>query len=620
MEQKNNEIDLLRFATIGSVDDGKSTLIGRLLHDSKNLYEDHLNNLKKVTKLKTAQDDDLEFAYLLDGLKAEREQGITIDVAYRYFATEKRRFVIADCPGHEQYTRNMFTGISKTDLVIMLIDARKGVLGQTRRHSLITGILGIPNVIVAINKMDLVNYSEDVFNKTAESFLEMSKEISLKNVHFIPICATAGDNLIQKSKQMPWYEGLTILQLLETINCTQEIYKNDFRFSIQTTIRPNQYFRGFAGTISSGKICEGDEVLILPSNQRTHIKTIESYQSILDSAGHQMSVTLTLKDEIDAGRGSFIVKANEKHPQFASNFSTHLMWMSDTPISNKIYYLMKIANQWSKVRLTAIDYEIDIESFNKISKEKLVFNALAKVQLQTQRNILADKYLENKETGCFILVDPETNQTVAAGTILEIMQEQKNIFPIASQVSRLEREAKNNHKGMTYWFTGLSGAGKTTIAHAFERALFQNNYQVIVIDGDTIRYSLNKDLSFDDGSRLENNRRVAELSKLLNEAGFVVIASLISPLEKYRRFAKEIIGQDSFHEIFISASLAVCESRDPKGLYKKARQQDLGSFTGISSLYEIPSNPFLVLETETTSLENCVKLLLEKHKELHVER
>ena len=613
--------DLLRFLTCGSVDDGKSTLIGRLLYDSKMIYEDQLAAVRHVSQKYGTTDTDFDPALLTDGLKAEREQGITIDVAYRYFSTSKRKFIIADTPGHEQYTRNMATGASNCDLAIILIDARHGVTVQTKRHSFIVSLLGIVHIIVAINKMDLVDWSEEVYDKIRRDYNDMAARLSFKDVHFIPISALKGDNVVDPSPNMPWFNGPTLLHHLENVNISTARNLIDMRFPIQYVIRPNLDFRGFAGTIASGVVRPGDKVMVLPSRKTTTVKTITTWDGNLDYAFAPMSVVLTFNDEVDASRGDIVVPVNNL-PRIETEFDAMLVWMDEKPADEGREYFLKHCSSITPATLDKIRYEIDVNTgHKKDANGHLQLNSIARIHLAMHRPLVYDIYVRNHATGSFILVDKLTNATVAAGMIIARMSaaetkedkpKSENITRELSYVSQDDRQALLKQKPQTLWFTGLSGSGKSTIAKLLEKTLVDNGRICFLLDGDNIRHGLNKDLGFSPEDRKENIRRIAEVAKLMNDAGLIVLTAFISPYREDRDMARQIIGDENFREIYVSTPLAACEERDPKGLYKKARAGQIKGFTGIDAPYEPPENPALVIETETLTPKDCVDAIIDK--------
>ncbi|MDX6767807.1 MAG: sulfate adenylyltransferase subunit CysN [Candidatus Methylacidiphilales bacterium] len=622
----HEEKDLLRFLTCGSVDDGKSTLIGRLLYDSKMIYEDQLAAVMKDSKVHGTTGTDFDPALLTDGLKAEREQGITIDVAYRYFSTDKRKFIIADTPGHEQYTRNMATGASTCNLAIILVDARHGVVVQTKRHSFIVSLLGIKHVVVAVNKMDLKDWSKDVFNKIRQDFNEFAARMSFHDVHFIPLSALNGDNVVDRSVNTPWYDGPTLLHHLENVNIVADRNLIDFRFPVQYVLRPNLNYRGFAGTVASGVIRVGDEVASLPSGRRSRVKSIETYNGPIPEAYPPMSVTLTLEDEIDASRGNMLVHPNNV-PHVGHEFDAMLVWMHESPAVPGTTYLVKHTTQMVPGVLSAVRYRVDVNSMRKLRQDNenepvsLALNEIGRVHLTLHRPVAYDAYSANRETGSFILIDRLTNATVAAGMIIDrpvaAPGTPASDTPVSQNITRedhlvtsSDRETMLRQRGVTFWLTGLSGSGKSTIAKAFEQKLVSLGRPCYILDGDNIRHGLNRDLGFSMEDRTENIRRISEVARLFNQAGLIVITAFISPYQRDRAAAREIIGEDAFVEVHVDTPIAVCESRDPKGLYRKARAGEIPQFTGISDPYEAPEKPELRLATAEMDVQSSVDKLL----------
>ncbi len=582
--------DLLRFLTAGSVDDGKSTLIGRLLYESKGIYDDQLSSVRKAS---TAKHVELDLSLITDGLRAEREQGITIDVAYRYFSTPRRKFIIADAPGHEQYTRNMATGASTAQLAVILADARKGVLRQTRRHTLIAWLLGIRQMIVAVNKMDLVDFGEEAFYSIRDEFNAFAKSLHGVDFHFVPLSALEGDNVISPSQRMSWYKGQSLLGLLETLPA-EMVREQDFRFPVQTVIRPDQDFRGYAGQIGSGVVRPGQEVMALPSGQRTRIKEVLLHTRSLPEAFPPQSVVLTTTDHIDLGRGDMLV-APEQRPTTSTSVRAYLIWMSQAPLQTDARYIIKHTTRVLCGRMARLDHKIDINTFEKLDAETLSFNEIGEVRIDLHNPIFCDPYLQNRTTGSFIVIDPFNNDTVAAGMIIEAIPAKAGEASDESSVgSRIAQQ-----QGLTVWFTGLSGAGKTTICRAVATELLAHGLQVEVIDGDVIRNYLCKDLGFSKQDRDENVRRIAFVSQLLTRNGTVVLVSAISPYRAGRDEARRSIAD--FVEVYVNTPLAVCEMRDPKDLYQKARAGKIHGFTGIDDPYEPPLQPEIVCDTDRES-------------------
>jgi bifunctional enzyme CysN/CysC len=619
---QNARKDLLRFSTVGSVDDGKSTLIGRLLHDCKSIYEDQLTTLK-ADSARVGTGPTIDFALLTDGLKAEREQGITIDVAYRYFSTPKRNFIIADTPGHEQYTRNMATGASTANVAIILIDARHGILTQTKRHSFIASLLGIPRLLIAVNKMDLVGFAEDVFERIIGDYREFATRLSIPDLKFIPISALQGDNVVERSARMPWYTGESVLEYLESVYIGSDRNLIDLRFPVQYVLRPNLDFRGFAGQIVSGSIKVGDEVRVLPSMKTSRVKSIVTLDGELEYAFAPMSVTLTLEDEIDISRGDLIVHPRNL-PQLQSSFEAMVVWMSEEPMDPLRTYLIKQTTRTTKAHIQQLAYQVDVNTLHRSPAERLQLNEIGRVVFHTTHRLAIDPYSKNRYTGSFILVDPTSNNTVAAGMIIDRVPEaelrqgpdagsaprSENIRREVGRIGREDRERLLGQRGVTVWLTGLSGSGKSSIAKEVERRLHDLGRHVYVLDGDNLRFGLNRDLSFSKADRTENIRRIAEVARLFNEAGTIVLVPVISPFRADRENARQVIGEDRFFEVFVDTPLEVCESRDAKGLYKKARAGEIAEFTGISSPYESPEKPSLVIKTAEMTLEASVDRLM----------
>lgn len=621
--KQHEEKDLLRFLTCGSVDDGKSTLIGRLLFDSHMVYEDQLAAVMKDSKVHGTTGGGFDPALLTDGLKAEREQGITIDVAYRYFSTDKRKFIIADTPGHVQYTRNMATGASTCNLAIILVDARHGVAIQTKRHSYIVSLLGIKHIIVAVNKMDLVDWSEDVYEKIRADFNGFAAPLGFTDVLFIPLAALHGDNVVNRSAHCSWYNGPTLLNHLEHVNIAADRNLVDLRFPVQYVLRPHLNFRGFAGTVASGTLRVGDEVASLPSGRRSRVKSIITMDGTLEEAFPPMSVTVTLEDEIDASRGDMLVHPHNA-PHVAQEFEAMLVWMHEEAARPGGTYLIKQTVQTVPGVISDVLYKVDVNSTEKVvdaevASSPLGLNEIGRARITLHRPLAFDAYQRNQATGSFIVIDRLTNATVAAGMIIEQTavpsvgslspSASRNIRVEGSLVSQADREQLLGQRGATFWLTGLSGSGKSTLAQAFEKRLVSSGRAAYILDGDNIRHGLNRDLAFTARDRKENIRRISEVAKLLNEAGLIVITAFISPYRNDRQSAREVIGKDRFVEVFVDAPLAVCEQRDPKGLYKKARAGEIAHFTGISDPYEGPKNPDIHLHTTQGSIDSLVDQL-----------
>ncbi|MEM6884681.1 MAG: sulfate adenylyltransferase subunit CysN [Verrucomicrobiota bacterium] len=622
--QQHEEKDLLRFLTCGSVDDGKSTLIGRLLYDSKMIYEDQLAAVKKDSKVHGTTDSDFDPALLTDGLKAEREQGITIDVAYRYFSTDRRKFIIADTPGHEQYTRNMATGASTCNLAVILVDARHGVVTQTKRHSFICSLLGIKHIVVAVNKMDLMDWSEEVYQQIRKDFNDFAARLDFVDIHFIPMSALNGDNVVDRSPAMPWYDGPPLLNHLENVNIAADRNLVDMRFPVQYVIRPDLDFRGFAGTVASGVIRKGDTVVSLPSGQQSQVKSIVTYDGEIDQAFPPMSVTVTLEDEIDASRGNMLVHKNNA-PQVGNEVEAMLVWMHESASKPGGTYLIKQTTQTTPGVLSELRYKVDVNSMRKDKGQEgedptpLALNEIGRVRLTLHRPIVFDPYKKNPATGSFVVIDRLTNATVAAGMIIDRATARtqgsgstpvsQNITPEGTLVGSQDREALLGQKAATFWLTGLSGSGKSTLAKALEQKLIAEGRACYILDGDNVRHGLNRDLGFSMEDRSENIRRISEVARLFNQAGIIVITAFISPYLQDRKQAREIIGSECFHEVFVDTPLEVCEERDPKGLYQKARAGEIPQFTGISDPYEAPENAEYVVKTAEQDLETSVDQL-----------
>jgi len=617
--------DLLRFATAGSVDDGKSTLIGRLLYDSKQVLADQLAHVEQTSQRMGHEFVDLSL--LTDGLRAEREQGITIDVAYRYFATAQRRFIIADTPGHEQYTRNMVTGASTADLAIVLVDARKGVVSQSKRHAFISSMLGIPHVVVAVNKMDLVDFDEEVFNAIVEEFDTFAARLELPDVTFIPISALLGDNVVDRSEAMPWYQGPPVLYHLEHVHIASDRNLIDVRFPVQWVIRPPASnvvdYRAYAGQLAGGIIRQGDEVVVLPGGQRTTVAGIDTFEGPVKEAFTPMSVALRLEDDIDVSRGSTIVRA-QNQPTVSNRFECLMCWMSEEPLSPRRRYLVKHTTRSAMVGKIDVRYRIDVETLRRDSSATtLELNDLARVQMELSSPLVFDSYRRNRVTGSLIVIDEATNDTVGAGVILdtevdggEIEAKSERSPNVRWQGTRMTRERRwqsLGHPGATLWFTGLPGAGKSTVAAAVEERLLEAGQAAFLLDGDNLRHGLNGDLGFDESARRENVRRTAHVARLLAESGTVALVSLVSPYAADRETAASLHEADDlqFIEIFVDAPLELCEQRDPKGLYARARAGELAGLTGVGAPYEAPANPDLVLGSDGETVEEEVARVMD---------
>ncbi len=600
---------LLRFITCGSVDDGKSTLIGRLLYDSKMIFEDQLAALESDSKKVGTQGGEIDFALLVDGLAAEREQGITIDVAYRFFSTDKRKFIVADTPGHEQYTRNMVTGASTADLAVILMDARKGVLVQTRRHSFLVSLIGIKNVVLAINKMDLVGYSQETFDKIVADYRAFAKQIGFENILAIPISGLKGDNITEASTNTPWYKGPTLMRHLETVEIEEQVRSAPFRMWVQWVNRPDLDFRGFSGQITSGVVRPGDRIRALPSARESRVARIVTKDGDLKEAIAGQSVTITLKDEIDISRGDLLASA-EALAGVADQFNAMLVWMSDAPLLPGRPYWLKIGARVISASVTEIKHKIHVNTLEQLAAKALELNEIASVNLSVDQPIPFDAYTENKDTGGFILIDRMTNATVAAGMIQFALRRSQNIHWQAVDVDKSVRAALKGQKACVLWFTGLSGSGKSTIANLVEKQLYALGRHTYMLDGDNVRHGLNRDLGFADTDRVENIRRVAEVSKLMVDAGLITLVSFISPFRAERRLARDLLEDDEFLEVFVDTPLEEAEKRDPKGLYKKARAGEIKNFTGISSPYETPEKPEVRIDTTKMTAEEAAAFIL----------
>jgi bifunctional enzyme CysN/CysC len=605
--------DLLCFLTCGSVDDGKSTLIGRLLYDTQLLMADQLADLEEVSRRHGTNGKSIDFALLVDGLEAEREQKITIDVAYRFFSTDKRKFIVADTPGHEQYTRNMATGASNADLAVVLIDARKGILNQTRRHSFIVSLLGIRHVVLAVNKMDLIGYSQAIFDQIVEEYRAFSAELGFESVVPIPISARLGENVATRGDAMNWYGGPALIEHLETVDVTRSSALRPFRMPVQWVNRPNMDFRGFSGTIASGSVKPGDPIVVAGSGRTSTVKAIVTADGDLPRAVAGEAVTLTLADEIDVSRGDVLAAADNR-PEVSDQFSAHLIWMSDEPLIPSRVYMIKTGARTVGASVTDIRHKIDVDSFSKLAAKTLALNEIGVVNIATQQPITFEPYSSCRTGGAFIVIDRITNQTVGAGIIEHSLRRAANIHWQALEVSKTQRARMKGQKPALLWFTGLSGAGKSTIANLVERRLAALGHHTYMLDGDNLRHGLNKDLGFTDADRVENVRRTGEAAKLMVDAGLIVLACLISPFRAERRAVRESLEPGEFLEVHVSAPLAIAESRDPKGLYKRARQGLIQNFTGIHSPYEEPENPDIKITAEMTAedaAERVVALLYE---------
>ena len=604
------QLDLLRFITCGSVDDGKSTLIGRMLFEAQLIFEDQITSLQSDSKKVGTQGGDIDFALLVDGLAAEREQGITIDVAYRFFNTDRRKFIVADTPGHEQYTRNMVTGASTADVAIILVDASQGILTQTRRHSFIASLLGIQHVVLAVNKMDLVDYSNQVFDEICVAYEPLQSQLQFKSVTAIPLSALKGDNVIERSRNIAWYQGPTLLGFLETVEVRQSLHDHPFRFPVQWVNRPTSDFRGFSGTVIAGEIERGDEVIALPSGQSAKIEEIVLFEDKLDKALTDQAVTLTLDREIDLSRGD-LISSIEQPCGVSDQFEAELVWMDTNEGYIGRNYDFQLAANRANATLSEIKFKYDINSFEHSPGKSLELNEIARVQIRLDKKIPFEPYQECPSLGSFVLVDRYSNATVAAGMIRFELRRASNLHKQNLSVDRIAREKLAGHKGKVIWLTGLSGAGKSTIANAAETILHAQGFRTYILDGDNIRHGLTKDLGFTVADRVENIKRIAEVAKLFLDAGVIVMTSVISPFKAERDMARGLFDEGDFMEVFIDVPLDIAESRDPKGLYKKARSGELPNFTGIDSAYEVPENPELILKTDELSVTEAVDKLVD---------
>ncbi len=611
--------ELLRFLTCGSVDDGKSTLIGRLLYDSKMIYEDQLAAIEKDSATVGTVGGDFDPALLTDGLKAEREQGITIDVAYRYFSTAKRKFIIADCPGHEQYTRNMATGASTCDLAIILIDARHGVMTQTKRHSFIVSLLGIKHVIIAVNKMDLVDFSEEKFEQICQDYREFATRLDMKDLHFIPISALLGDNLVDHSDSMPWYEGSTMMHMLENVHIASDRNLIDFRYPVQFVNRPHLDFRGFCGTIASGRIRKGDEVMALPSRKTSKVASIVTYDGERDEAFAPLSVTLTLEDEIDVSRGDMLVRPDNV-PKLADTFDATIVWMSDEPLVPGKQYAIKQGTKNVAGSVSTLRYKIDVNTLHRDDAPALQLNEIGRCQLKLNQPVVFDGYRNNKGTGAFIVIDRISNVTVGAGMILQRTPGEKadhwdaeadaHLHTELSAVTPDQRQARFGQQPATVLITGLAGAGKSPLAYALERRLFDQGRAACVLDGQNMRQGISRDLGFTAEDRSENLRRAAEVASLMNNAGLICIASFVAPSEEVRQKAAELVGRDRFLVVYLNTPIDVCRQGDQADMYAKADSGEIANFPGVTAPYDVPESADLALDASKVEVNECVEQIM----------
>ncbi len=611
------DMDLLRFTTAGSVDDGKSTLIGRLLHDTKSIFEDQMQQIEGASR--RLGNEGLNLALLTDGLRAEREQKITIDVAYRYFATPRRKFIISDTPGHVQYTRNMVTGASTAELAVILVDASRGVLTQSKRHAFITSLLGIPHLVVAVNKMDLVDYSEDVYDEIRGEFNDFSTKLTVKDISYVPISALHGDNVVSRSDRMPWYKGGALLHRLENVNLGARRNHIDFRFPVQYVVRPNSEFRGYAGTVSSGTVSPGEEVVVLPSGKGTRVESVQAAGDDVDEAVAGDAIVLTMEDELDISRGDMIVRRRNV-PTVGDRFEAYLCWMSEEAMEPGRAYQLLHTTRKVQAFVESIEYRVDVDTLHREKAGFLDLNEIGRVEIATSRPIFFDSYRVNTATGSFVLVDPHTNTTVAAGMIRGTVtrlepQPRRRVSPDVVweglNISREEREAQSGQRAALVWFTGMSGAGKTTIARAVERRLFELGKRTMLLDGDQVRHGLCGDLGFSAGDRSENIRRVGEVAKLFFEQGSVVLCTFVSPFRTDREAVKELFPKAQVLEVYVRAPLEVLHDRDPKNLYAREASGEL-SLPGSATPYEAPESPDIEVDTSAVSVESAVQIVLDR--------
>ena len=621
--QQDKKKDLLRFVAAGSVDDGKSTLIGRLLYESKGIYEDQLAAVQTASDKIGSAGGELDLALVTDGLKAEREQGITIDVAYRYFTTPKRKFIIADTPGHEQYTRNMATGASTANLAIILIDAEQGVLTQTKRHTFIATLLGIPHLLVAVNKMDLVDYSQEVFDRICADYSEFAAKLEVKDMTFIPVSALKGDNVVESGEKMPWYKGSTLLHHLETVHIASDRNLIDLRMPVQHVLRPDRTFRGYLGNIVSGTVKPGDEIMVLPTGTRTKVKTVFGPDGNIDEAFPPLSAGITTETEIDISRGDMIVHPHNS-PRVDRSLDAMIVWMAETPMQPDNDYMIKHTTKTIAGRIDKLLYRVDVNTLHRDNADRLNLNEIGRCFVTLSQPIPHDPYQRNRGTGSFIIIDRISNNTVGAGMILDrepselVVEKDKaaakpkseNVVARTGMVTAAERAKRMGAEPKTIWLTGLTASGKTTIAYALERRLFDAGRNCYVIDGENARLGFNRDLGFNADDRQENIRRAAEVARMLNDAGITAICSFLSPYHQGRQLARQIVGDDKFVEVYLSAPLDICKQRDDKGRYDLAKTGQIRSFTGITAPYEPPSEPDIILPTHEIGIGECVEKLM----------
>jgi bifunctional enzyme CysN/CysC len=616
--QDQNKKKQVKILTCGSVDDGKSTLLGRLLFDSQNIFLDQMDQAKIESEKYGTQGKEIDLALLVDGLQAEREQGITIDVAYRYFETSNCKFIIADTPGHEQYTRNMATGASNSDVAIILIDAQKGVLEQTRRHSFIVNLLGIKHIVVAINKMDLINYNENVFETIVDDYKELIKNFTFTSINFIPLSALKGDNVFSNFENTKWYKGSPLIEALEKVNVLDSSQNNELSFPVQWVNRSSANFRGYSGTITDGKISKGDLITTISSNIQTSVKNIYGPKGELSEAYCGQAITLTLSEELDISRGDIIISKKNEQIIKADQFASHLIWMDQEPMLPERNYIFRFNNSYINGKITDLVHSININSYEEVASKKLNLNDIAYCKVAIDKMHGISSYSNNQKLGSFVIIDPYNNKTIGVGMIDHALRRSSNISWHEMSINKKTRSELNSQKPCVVWFTGLSGSGKSTIANILEQKLHTIGKRTYLLDGDNVRHGLNKDLGFTDTDRVENIRRVAEVSKLMVDAGLITLVSFISPFKSERQMARNLLSSDEFFEIFVNTSLEECEKRDPKGLYKKARAGELKNFTGIDSSYEEPENPDLILNTSSGNAEELtdqiIKFLKDKNK------
>ena len=608
--QDQNKKKQVKILTCGSVDDGKSTLLGRLLFDSQNIFLDQMDQAKIESEKYGTQGKEIDLALLVDGLQAEREQGITIDVAYRYFETSNCKFIIADTPGHEQYTRNMATGASNSDVAIILIDAQKGVLEQTRRHSFIVNLLGIKHIVVAINKMDLVNYNENVFETIRDEYKELISNFTFTTINFIPLSALKGDNIFSKFENTNWYKGSTLIEALEKTEVLDLSRNNEFSFPVQWVNRSSANFRGYSGTITDGKISTGELITTTSSNKQISVKNIYGPKGELSEAYSGQAITLTLSDELDISRGDIILSGKNDQIIKADQFASHLIWMDQEPMLPERNYIFRFNNSYINGKITDLVHSINVNSFEEVASKKLNLNDIAYCKVAIDKVHGISSYSNNQKLGSFVIIDPYSNKTIGVGMIDHALRRSSNISWHEMSINKKTRSELNSQKPCVVWFTGLSGSGKSTIANILEQKLHTIGKRTYLLDGDNVRHGLNKDLGFTDTDRVENIRRVAEVSKLMVDAGLITLVSFISPFKSERQMARDLLSSDEFFEIFVNTPLEECEKRDPKGLYKKARAGELKNFTGIDSLYEEPENPDIILDTASSNAEELTDQII----------